>query len=80
MNDEISFDLLENALIDVDLGPAIVHQEGGDPYEGPYEVTPTRETQVLNTADKKLDENITVHPIPSNYGLITYNGFEIMVS
>lgn len=50
------------------------------PYEGPYEVTPSRETQVLNTEGLMMTASVTVNPIPRNYGLITYNGFEILVS
>jgi len=49
-------------------------------YEGPCEATPTRETQIFPTGGKQMPENFTVNPIPRNYGLITYNGFEITVS
>ena len=49
-------------------------------YEGSYEVTPTEDTQVLNTKDKQTRENIVINPIPQNYGLITYNGSTITVS
>lgn len=50
------------------------------PYEGEYEVTPSRETQVLETAGLMMTAPVIVHPIPRNYGLITYSGFEITVS
>lgn len=53
---------------------------GADPYEGAYEVTPSREKQILQTADKHTTENIVVNPIPKNYGLITYSGYELTVS
>lgn len=49
-------------------------------YDGPYEVTPTQETQVLATADRMLVENVVINPIPNNYGLITWNGSVLMVS
>lgn len=49
-------------------------------YTGDYEVTPTSETQTLNTANLSMAENIVVNPIPSNYGRITYNGGYITVS
>ena len=52
----------------------------GDWYEGPYEVTPTQGTQVLLTGGKLMDGNVTVNPIPSNYGLITWNGSVLTVS
>jgi len=49
-------------------------------YTGPYTVTPNQQTQILQTANKSMNQNVVVNPIPSNYGLITYNGFEITVS
>ena len=32
-------------------------------YEGPYEITPSTETQVLETARKKLAQNIVIDPV-----------------
>lgn len=65
----------ENAF-NVDFGPgAPIHD-----YTGEYEITPSSETQVLETANKTLDANIIVNPIPSNYGLITWDGSVITVS
>jgi hypothetical protein len=52
----------------------------GETYDGPYEFTPTQETQTVPTADKVLLDDIIIHPIPNNYGLITYNGRTITVS
>lgn len=49
-------------------------------YQGPYEVTPTTEEQVLSTANKTTTRNIVVNPIPSNYGLITWDGTILTVS
>ncbi len=49
-------------------------------YTGTYTVTPTRTTQILATAGYTLDEDITINPIPSNYGLITFSGGIITVS
>ena len=43
-------------------------------YEGTYEVTPNLQTQTLQTTNKTLTQNVVVHPIPNNYGLITWNG------
>lgn len=51
-----------------------------EPYEGTYEVTPTTSVQVLATAGKKLADDIKINPIPSNYGLITWNGAILTVS
>ena len=52
----------------------------GEIYGGSYVFTPTQETQTVPTADKLLLENITINPIPNNYGLITYNGAYITIT
>ena len=49
-------------------------------YTGPYEVTPSSQTQVLPTELKTTELDIVINPIPSNYGLITWNGSVITVS
>ena len=49
-------------------------------YGGSYTVTPTGEQQVLPTALTSMREDLTIAPIPSNYGLITWNGTVITVS
>lgn len=49
-------------------------------YTGDYEVTPSAETQTIATSGLMMTGNVTVNPIPSNYGLITYNGSTITVS
>ena len=51
-----------------------------DDYTGAYTVTPTQETQVLSTRGLMMTDNVTVNPIPSNYGLITWNGSILTVS
>lgn len=52
----------------------------GDPYSGQYEWTPTQETQTIPISGKTAARNITINPIPSNYGLITWNGSTLTVS
>lgn len=49
-------------------------------YHGAYEVVPSGETQVLSTAGRLLSQDVTINPIPSNYGLITWNGSTLTVS
>ena len=49
-------------------------------YTGEYTYTPTTETQTVQIRDQKATGNITINPIPNNYGLITYNGTTIRVS
>ena len=49
-------------------------------YHGDYSVTPTNHAQTLPTSGHTLRGDIVIEPIPSNYGLITYNGSTITVS
>lgn len=49
-------------------------------YTGDTEITPSTTEQVLNTAEKVVTRNIVINPIPSNYGLITWNGSTLTVS
>lgn len=49
-------------------------------YGGPYEVTPAQSSQTLSTEKMILAHNIVVNPIPSNYGLITWDGSTLTVS
>lgn len=65
----------EDSSFDVDFGPGT----GGE-YHGPYEVTPGLQTQTLSTAGTSMTQNVTVKPIPQNYGLITWDGTKITVS
>lgn len=58
----------------------IVTRTDVEPYGGSYEVTPTLETQTLQTENKLMERNVVINPIPSNYGLITWNGAVLTVS
>lgn len=49
-------------------------------YTGPTVITPTTSEQVLQTADKAILTDIIIEPIPSNYGLITWDGSTLTVS
>ena len=49
-------------------------------YDGPTDIVPTRVAHVLETAGKTIGSNIIVRPIPSNYGLITWDGAKLTVS
>ena len=65
-------------------GTVPLHVGGGGqsapPYPGPYEVTPSQAPTVLQTAGKRMTEDVTVGAIPSNYGLIEWNGSRLRVS
>ena len=49
-------------------------------YDGSVEVTPSTEEQVIHTDHRMVLSDITINPIPSNYGLITWDGSTITVS
>lgn len=49
-------------------------------YQGSYEITPTSETQVLHMVGMTASSDLVIEPIPSNYGLITWDGSVITVS
>lgn len=51
-----------------------------DGYSGQTVITPTQNEQVLATAGLVVAENIIINPIPSNYGLITWDGSTLTVS
>ena len=49
-------------------------------YEGATEITPSTVAQTLNTRNKTVLTEIIINPIPSNYGLIAWNGSALTVS
>lgn len=51
-----------------------------DAYAGETTVTPSEQTQVLHTQNLMLGDDIVISPIPTNYGLITWNGRGLKVS
>lgn len=59
----------------VDFGESVSKE-----YQGPVHLVPSNQTQTLSTANRILTQNITIDPIPDNYGLIGWNGNELTVS
>ena len=53
---------------------------GVEIYDGEYEFTPTEDTQTVSIENKMATQDITINPIPTNYGRITWNGTTITVS
>ena len=49
-------------------------------YSGDYSFTPTSQTQTIEIENKMATADIVINPIPSNYGLITWNGTSLTVS
>ena len=51
-----------------------------DIYYGDTDITPSDTVRTLLTGGKMLLSDITIEPIPSNYGKITWNGLVLTVS
>lgn len=49
------------------------------PYDGSYEVVPSEDLQTLGTQRRVLANDIVIHPIPSNYGRIDWDGSVLTV-
>ncbi len=49
-------------------------------FSGAYEYTPTSQTQTIDIGGMAARQDIVINPIPSNYGLITWNGSTLTVS
>lgn len=53
---------------------------GVERYEGEYEFTPSSQIQMIEISGKMAADNIIINPVPSQYGLITWDGTTITVS
>lgn len=51
-----------------------------DAYAGEYHITPSDEVQVIPMQFMMASQNVTIDAIPSNYGLISWNGSVLTVS
>ena len=51
-----------------------------DTYDGETTVTPSDKEQALPTAGLFMKSDVIINPIPSNYGLIEWNGSTLTVS
>jgi hypothetical protein len=59
----VTFELTQKTALSVAFDVTIRGGSGGEPYDGPYTVMPSFETQELATKDKILKDNVTVDPI-----------------
>lgn len=59
----VTFELTQKVALSVAFDVTIREGGGGEPYDGPYTVTPDFETQELATKDRLLKDNVTVDPI-----------------
>ena len=69
----------DQATLTVGIGAAY-EITGGETYHGAYTVTPSQETQILETNGLLMNGNVTIEPIPQNYGLVTWNGSVLTIS
>ena len=58
----------------------VTKTEDHDYYEGATTFTPSDSVQTIATKNLVLGDDITINPIPSNYGRITWNGSFLTVS
>lgn len=59
----VTVELTQKTALSVAFDVTIRGGSGGEPYDGPYTVTPDFETQELATKDRLLKDNVTVDPI-----------------
>lgn len=64
----------------MEVGTAVIVRGSVPHYEGEYQFTPTEYEQVIPVYDLVCDHDIIINPIPSNYGLITWDGQTLTVS
>ena len=48
-------------------------------YPGPTEFTPSTQMQTIAVSGYRLKEDITIDPIPTNYGRLVWNGHTLTV-
>lgn len=72
----VNFDTEENfgVSFDGDLNVDFSGMHTAGEYTGTYEFTPSDVAQEIPTSNKILTQNIVINPIPSNYGLVAYDG------
>ena len=70
----------DTELIPMQFSSKVEIRGDADYFDGPYEYTPSEQTQIIPIIDYIASDNIVINPIPQNYGLITYNGINITVS
>ena len=65
--------------VSVPASPSLVVEIGGVPYSGSYDFTPTDEVQTIACEDRLMMQDITIQPIPSNYGKVSWDGAAITI-
>ena len=60
--------------------PIVVQEVLIPVYAGAYEIAPTAEQQTIPVHGFRFEQDLIIDPIPSNYGLITWDGVTLTVS
>lgn len=73
---------VKTIIADANVGRVVIKREDAEEYKGDYIVTPTVDRQILETANKKLTNDVKVNAIPyydvaNEYGRTIYIGGEI---
>lgn len=79
-NESVDIEIAEEADSEIELS---MEDEGVGEYPvyaGEYEITPSLETQTLETAYRVLTSNVVIAPIPNNYGKISYDGSTLYIT
>ena len=75
----IALEVNEPAAIPLGMGEPYI--DGGvREFDGSYTVTPAADAQTIPVAHLKMAQDFVIGAIPSNYGLITWNGSALTVS
>lgn len=64
---------------DVDFGIIYEVEKGIQWYEGSYEFTPSQSEQTIEIAKQTAKQNITINPIPKNYGKVSQVGNDLVI-
>lgn len=68
--------------VGIDLGVTeqiVIEDHDTLPYRGEYEFTPTEDVQTVRINGLRATKNITINPIPENYGRLTWTGNTLTV-
>lgn len=76
---DVGVEVIGNVETDAEL-VSLIRTTNYEDYSGPLEITPSEETQTLQTAERVVHDVIVINPIPSNYGLITWNGSYLTIT
>lgn len=80
LNLNIDGDMSLDIPVDGEAGTVIKVTEHDLPvYTGQTEITPSEDTQVLQTANRTVLQDIIINPIPENYGRLLYSGNTLTV-